>query len=153
MMGQIIKYQSRWLKLENPVGVVSMSNYGKDALFILFKTNSLFSIFSTWKLTIQFWQTFHSKSSNAFYYFSFRFEKGNFRESEDNVMRFPEIEGLILEKVIKYLHYKQQHSKATGTIPEFVIEPEIALELLLAASYLQCWLLQRLIGRSIERTK
>ena len=53
-------------------------------------------------------------------------------------MRFPEIEGLILEKVIKYLHYKQQHSKATGTIPEFVIEPEIALELLLAASYLQC---------------
>ena len=64
--------------------------------------------------------------------------KGNFRESEDNVIRFPEIEGLILEKVIKYLHYKRQHLKSTGKIPEFPIEPEIALELLVAANYLQC---------------
>ncbi len=64
--------------------------------------------------------------------------EGNFRESEDNVIRFPEIDGLILEKVIKYLHYKRQHYKSTGKIPEFPIEPEIALELLVASNYLQC---------------
>ncbi len=68
----------------------------------------------------------------------FEFKKGNFRESEDNVIRFPEIEGLILEKVIKYLYYKKQHLKSKGTIPEFKIEPEIALELLVASNYLQC---------------
>mmetsp|Transcript_15166 Transcript_15166/g.18467 ORF Transcript_15166/g.18467 Transcript_15166/m.18467 type:complete len:104 (+) Transcript_15166:125-436(+) len=64
--------------------------------------------------------------------------EGNFRESEDNVIKFPEIEGMILEKVIKYLHYKRKHSKTTGQIPEFSIEPEIALELLIASNYLQC---------------
>jgi transcription elongation factor B subunit 1 len=63
---------------------------------------------------------------------------GNYRESEDNVIRFPEIEGLILEKVIQYLHYKKHHMKSTGKIPEFKIEPEIALELLMASNYLQC---------------
>mmetsp|Transcript_3185 Transcript_3185/g.3883 ORF Transcript_3185/g.3883 Transcript_3185/m.3883 type:complete len:104 (+) Transcript_3185:88-399(+) len=63
---------------------------------------------------------------------------GNFRESEDNVIRFPEIEGVILEQVIQYLHYKKQHMKSTGVIPEFKIEPEMALELLMAANYLQC---------------
>eukprot|EP01083_Nonionella_stella_P292192 993864_1 len=64
--------------------------------------------------------------------------EGNYRESEDNVIRFPEIEGLILEKVIQYLHYKKHHMKSTGKIPEFKIEPEIALELLMASNYLQC---------------
>lgn len=63
---------------------------------------------------------------------------GSFRESEDNVIRFPEIEGLILEKVVQFLHYKKQHLKSKGTIPEFPLEPEIALELLVAANYLQC---------------
>ena len=63
---------------------------------------------------------------------------GRFRESEDNIIRLPEIDGTVLEEVIKYLHYKQHHVKSTGKIPEFKIEPEIALELLVAANYLQC---------------
>mmetsp|Transcript_6565 Transcript_6565/g.9594 ORF Transcript_6565/g.9594 Transcript_6565/m.9594 type:complete len:103 (-) Transcript_6565:403-711(-) len=64
--------------------------------------------------------------------------EGNFREAEDNVIRLPEIQGPVLEKVVQYLHYKERHGKATGRIPEFVIEPEIALELLVASNYLNC---------------
>ena len=54
---------------------------------------------------------------------------GNFRESEDNVIRFPEISGPILEKIVQYMYYKIRNEKSKGTIPEFPIEPEIALEL------------------------
>jgi len=64
--------------------------------------------------------------------------EGNFSESENNVVRFPEIQGPILEKVIQYLYYKDKHRRTTGKIPEFVIEPEIALELLVASNYLNC---------------
>jgi len=64
--------------------------------------------------------------------------KGNFRESEDSVIRFPEISGRVLEKVIQYLHYKEQNSHSKNRIAEFPIEPEIALELLVAANYLAC---------------
>lgn len=64
--------------------------------------------------------------------------EGSFRESEDNIIRFPDIQGPILEKVIQYLHYKRKHSRSTGRIPEFEIEPEIALELLVASNYLNC---------------
>jgi transcription elongation factor B subunit 1 len=64
--------------------------------------------------------------------------EGNFRESEDNVIRFPDIHGPILEKVIQYLYYKERHRRSTGKIPEFEIEPEIALELLVASNYLDC---------------
>jgi len=63
---------------------------------------------------------------------------GNFRESEDSVIRFPEISGRVLEKVIQYLYYKEQNSHSKNRIAEFPIEPEIALELLVAANYLAC---------------
>ena len=63
---------------------------------------------------------------------------GQFREAQDNVIRFPEIPGSILERVVQYLHYKFQYSDSTIRIPEFPIEPEIALELLIAAKYLDC---------------
>ena len=63
---------------------------------------------------------------------------GGFREAEEGLVRFPDIQGMILEKVVKYLLYKFKHSKSTGKLPEFDIEPEIALELLVAANYLNC---------------
>jgi transcription elongation factor B subunit 1 len=63
---------------------------------------------------------------------------GNFRESEKNEIRLPEIAGDILEKVIDYLRYKEKYRYATGQLPEFLIEPDQALELLLAANYLDC---------------
>uniref|UniRef100_A0A7S2MPC7 Elongin-C n=1 Tax=Helicotheca tamesis TaxID=374047 RepID=A0A7S2MPC7_9STRA len=63
---------------------------------------------------------------------------GRFRESEESIVRFPDIASHILEKVVQYLQYKVQHSNSTTRIPEFVIEPEIALELLVASNYLNC---------------
>mmetsp|Transcript_36554 Transcript_36554/g.53439 ORF Transcript_36554/g.53439 Transcript_36554/m.53439 type:complete len:111 (-) Transcript_36554:581-913(-) len=63
---------------------------------------------------------------------------GRFRESEESVVRFPDITSHILEKVVQYLQYKVMHSNSNSRIPEFVIEPEIALELLVAANYLSC---------------
>ena len=64
--------------------------------------------------------------------------EGRFRESEQNVINFPDISALILEKVVQYLHYKIQNSNSASRIPEFHIEPEIALELLVASNYLNC---------------
>ena len=64
--------------------------------------------------------------------------EGRFKESEDNRISFPDISGVVLEKVVQYLLYKVKYTKTTGRIPEFPIEPEIALELCVAANYLQC---------------
>jgi transcription elongation factor B subunit 1 len=61
----------------------------------------------------------------------------SFAESKGEI-EFPEIQGAILEKVIQYLHYKVKHQGSRNPIPEFPIPPEIALELLMAANYLDC---------------
>ncbi len=53
-------------------------------------------------------------------------------------VRFPEIPGIILEKVIQYMHYKVRYANSTQRVPQFNIEPEISMELLMAASYLDC---------------
>ena len=60
---------------------------------------------------------------------------GQFAESKGEI-RFPEITSQILEKVIQYFHFKNKYMNSTAKIPEFKIEPEIALELLMAANYL-----------------
>ena len=64
--------------------------------------------------------------------------EGQFRESNENLIRFPAISGLILERVVRYLHYKAQNIQSNARIPDFAIEPEIALELMIAAKYLDC---------------
>ena len=64
--------------------------------------------------------------------------EGQFREAQDNIIRFPDIAGYILERVVRYLHYKAQYSNSSARIPDFMIEPEVALELLIAAKYLDC---------------
>jgi hypothetical protein len=64
--------------------------------------------------------------------------EGQFREAQDNIIHFPDIAGYILERVVRYLHYKAQYSNVNERIPEFIIEPEYALELLIAAKYLDC---------------
>lgn len=64
--------------------------------------------------------------------------EGSFRESQEGIISFPEIQGYILEKVLKYMYYKAQYSHSTTRIPEFVIEPEVALELVIASKYLDC---------------
>ena len=64
--------------------------------------------------------------------------EGSFKEAQDGVIRFPDITSSTLERVVHYLHYKAQYSNASARIPEFVIPPETALELLVAAKYLDC---------------
>jgi elongin-C len=49
--------------------------------------------------------------------------EGSFREAQDNVIRFPDMAGYILERLVKYLHYKAQYSNSTSRIPEFVSPP------------------------------
>jgi hypothetical protein len=62
---------------------------------------------------------------------------GQFAESRGEV-KFPEIPAVILEKVIQYLYYKVRFTNGTMRVPEFEIEPELSLELLMAANYLDC---------------
>lgn len=44
----------------------------------------------------------------------------------------------IIEKLVEYFMYKYQYQNATGIIPEFVIEPKDAIDLLLIANFLDC---------------
>ena len=62
---------------------------------------------------------------------------GQFAESRGEV-RFPEIPGVVLERVIQYLHYKVRYTHSSQRVPNFEVEPEIALELLMASNYLDC---------------
>jgi len=60
---------------------------------------------------------------------------GVFAENESNRIEFPDIRGEILEEVIKYFYYKLRYTNEQEP-PPFDIEPSIALELLMAANYL-----------------
>mmetsp|Transcript_8200 Transcript_8200/g.23349 ORF Transcript_8200/g.23349 Transcript_8200/m.23349 type:complete len:149 (-) Transcript_8200:87-533(-) len=51
---------------------------------------------------------------------------------------FKELSTPILEKVIQYLHYKVRYTNSDTVIPEFKIEPEMVMELLMAANFLDC---------------
>lgn len=50
--------------------------------------------------------------------------EGNFRESEESKIEFPDISASALEKVVKYLYYKDRYSNSNARIPEFPIDPE-----------------------------
>ncbi|PIA88667.1 Elongin-C [Cercospora beticola] len=58
-----------------------------------------------------------------------------FRESKEGVCRFDNINGLVLEKVCEYLYYNEKH-KNSKDVPDMDIPPELCLELLMAADYL-----------------
>eukprot|EP01119_Soliformovum_irregulare_P015956 TRINITY_DN456_c0_g1_i1.p1 TRINITY_DN456_c0_g1~~TRINITY_DN456_c0_g1_i1.p1 ORF type:complete len:112 (-),score=20.89 TRINITY_DN456_c0_g1_i1:115-426(-) len=61
---------------------------------------------------------------------------GTFTEMEAGEIKFREISTPILEKVCQYFHYKIRYTNSTTEIPEFPIEPEVALDLLMAANFL-----------------
>eukprot|EP00794_Sanderia_malayensis_P004626 gene4626-5233_t len=63
---------------------------------------------------------------------------GQFSENETNEVRFKEIPSHVLEKVCTYFTYKVRYTNSNTEIPEFPIEPEVALELLMAANFLDC---------------
>ncbi|KAF5744563.1 transcription elongation factor B polypeptide 1 [Tripterygium wilfordii] len=59
---------------------------------------------------------------------------GSFAETQHGEVRFPEISTTILEKICKYFYWSLQY--ASGKETDFHIEPEISLELMMAANYL-----------------
>ncbi|PWN31759.1 POZ domain-containing protein, partial [Meira miltonrushii] len=67
------------------------------------------------------------------------FENG-FAEAQTSIVKFPNIRGIILEKVVEYLCWNARYFDAKDVdIPDFQhrIKPEIAVELLMAADYLE----------------
>jgi len=50
----------------------------------------------------------------------------------------PEISGAVLERCVAYMHYKMAHAggAASAPLPPFDIPPEMALQLLVAANYM-----------------
>ncbi|KAF9571845.1 Transcription elongation factor B (SIII), polypeptide 1 (15kDa, elongin C), partial [Lunasporangiospora selenospora] len=61
---------------------------------------------------------------------------GQFTESIEGVIQFRDIKALILEKVCAYWYYKARHLNSVTEVPHFEIEPEYALETLMAAHFL-----------------
>ncbi|XP_078153814.1 BTB/POZ domain-containing protein [Carex rostrata] len=59
---------------------------------------------------------------------------GSFAETQHGEVRFPEINGAVLEKICQYFYWSLQYSSGKET--EFHIEPEITLELMMAANFL-----------------
>jgi transcription elongation factor B subunit 1 len=53
-------------------------------------------------------------------------------------IEFPEISTPVLEKVLQYCHYKLKYNASKVPVPDFAIPPDMALELLMAANYLDC---------------
>ncbi|XP_060838511.1 elongin-C-like [Rhopalosiphum padi] len=63
---------------------------------------------------------------------------GQFSESETNEIHFRELPSHVLLNVCKYFAYKARYINSLEEIPEFIIKPQIALELLMAANFLDC---------------
>ena len=59
----------------------------------------------------------------------------NFSEALSNRCVFENINGVVLEKVCEYLYYNEKHKDARD-VPDMDIPPELCLELLMAADYL-----------------
>ena len=61
---------------------------------------------------------------------------GQFAESRGEI-RFPEIPGIVLERVCQYLYYKVRYTNSSHVCLNS-IEPSMALDLLMVANYLDC---------------
>lgn len=62
---------------------------------------------------------------------------GNCEEAQSKTIRFNNIRSEVLERIIEYWHYRTQYSEHIDQLPHFDINPEIAIELLNCAEYLQ----------------
>ncbi|CZS89627.1 related to Elongin C transcription elongation factor [Rhynchosporium agropyri] len=61
--------------------------------------------------------------------------KSNFRESSEGRCVFEEINSIVLEKVAEYFYYNYKY-RNRDDVPDMDIPPELCLELLMAADYL-----------------
>ena len=63
---------------------------------------------------------------------------GEFEENEENSINFQEIYSRTLKQVALYLSFKQKYSNSEKALPEFPIQVEISLDLLMVANFLDC---------------
>mmetsp|Transcript_112155 Transcript_112155/g.281074 ORF Transcript_112155/g.281074 Transcript_112155/m.281074 type:complete len:116 (+) Transcript_112155:67-414(+) len=66
-------------------------------------------------------------------------EQEGFKEGQLNEIKLPTITGKLLQKVIEYLYYKYKYTDAKTTIPDFPIDDDVVLDLLLVANYLNLY--------------
>ncbi|KHJ87457.1 transcription elongation factor B polypeptide 1 family protein, partial [Oesophagostomum dentatum] len=59
-------------------------------------------------------------------------------DDHENLVHFRSIPSHILQKVCHYFLYKNRYEDSDKTIPDFPIEPQLSLELLMAANFLDC---------------
>ncbi|EPS40237.1 hypothetical protein H072_5981 [Dactylellina haptotyla CBS 200.50] len=58
-------------------------------------------------------------------------------EAKENCVKFEEMNAVTLEKVCEYFCYREKYHGSKGQIPEFNIRPEMALELMTIADFLE----------------
>merc|ERR1712070_628274 len=63
--------------------------------------------------------------------------ESSMKEGNEGKIVLSNITGRILEKVLEYLYYKYKYTDCQGPIPEFPIDDDVVLDLLIAANYLQ----------------
>ncbi|TAQ89342.1 hypothetical protein B7494_g2311 [Chlorociboria aeruginascens] len=63
--------------------------------------------------------------------------KSQFSESIEGRCRFEEINGIVLEKVAEYFYYNYKNRNRVD-VPDMEVPPELCLELLMAADFLDC---------------
>lgn len=60
---------------------------------------------------------------------------GNFSEAKSGVCHLVTLNGVVLQKVVEYLYYNERYREVKG-VPDMEIPPELCLELVMAADYL-----------------
>ncbi|KAI7542314.1 hypothetical protein KC331_g8051 [Hortaea werneckii] len=58
-----------------------------------------------------------------------------FMEAKNNIVRFDNINGIVLEKVCEYFYYNERNRDARD-VPDMDFPTELCLEILMAADYL-----------------
>lgn len=75
----------------------------------------------------------------------------SFSESTTGIIRLESIEGVILEKVVEYLYYHLRY-RDEKEIPAFPFGPEFALNLLVAADFLDGTILSLFLLKNSNNT-
>lgn len=59
-----------------------------------------------------------------------------FKESIKNEFRLPNIRGVVLERIVDYMHYKYMYKDDIKSAPKFNVKDDILIETYVAADYL-----------------
>ncbi|CAE8587727.1 unnamed protein product [Polarella glacialis] len=66
-------------------------------------------------------------------------EKDGFKEGQTNEIKLHTVTGKLLEKVIEYLYFKYKFTDSKVPIPEFPIDDDVVLDLLIVANFLNLY--------------